>query len=90
MNLRQLNYFTRIVETQNMTRAAEMLHIAQPALSQQVMLLEEELGVKLLNRTARGMLATEEGEWVLRRERSRQPTSTDFRCSRSSLESELA
>lgn len=70
MNLRQLNYFTRIVETQNMTRAAEMLHIAQPALSQQVMLLEEELGVKLLNRTARGMLATEEGELLYRHART--------------------
>ena len=70
MNLRQLNYFTRIVDAQNMTRAAEMLHIAQPALSQQIMLLEEELGVKLLNRTARGMLATEEGELLYQHARA--------------------
>ncbi|MGB6009367.1 LysR substrate-binding domain-containing protein [Castellaniella sp.] len=70
MNLRQLNYFTRIVEAQNMTRAAEMLHIAQPALSQQITLLEEELGVKLLNRTARGMLATEEGELLYQHARA--------------------
>ncbi|MBV2182139.1 MAG: LysR family transcriptional regulator [Castellaniella sp.] len=70
MNLRQLNYFTRIVEAQNMTRAAETLHIAQPALSQQITLLEEELGVKLLNRSARGMLATEEGELLYRHART--------------------
>jgi len=70
VNLRQLNYFTRIVDAQNMTRAAEMLHIAQPALSQQIMLLEEELGVKLLNRTARGMLATEEGELLYQHARA--------------------
>ncbi|CAM5784438.1 LysR substrate-binding domain-containing protein [Castellaniella caeni] len=70
MKLRQLNYFTRIVEAQNMTRAAEMLHIAQPALSQQITALEEELGVKLLNRTVRGVLATEEGELLYQHARA--------------------
>ncbi|TAL82521.1 MAG: LysR family transcriptional regulator [Candidimonas sp.] len=66
MKLRQLNYFVKIVEAQNMTRAAEGLHIAQPALSQQVTLLEQELGVKLLNRSSRGIFATDEGELLYR------------------------
>jgi LysR family nitrogen assimilation transcriptional regulator len=66
MNLRQLKYFVRIVEAQNMTRAAEALHIAQPALSQQVTLLEQDLGVKLLNRSPRGISPTGEGELLYR------------------------
>ncbi|GAB2899427.1 nitrogen assimilation transcriptional regulator NAC [Paralcaligenes ginsengisoli] len=66
MNLRQLKYFVKIVEAQNMTRAAESLHIAQPALSQQVTLLEQELGIKLLNRSPRGIFSTSEGELLYR------------------------
>ena len=50
MNLRQLHYFVRVFEMQNMTRAAESLYVAQPALSQQIALLEEDLGVRLLVR----------------------------------------
>lgn len=66
MNLKQLTYFVKIVEAQNMTRAAEALHIAQPALSQQITLLEEELGVKLLNRSSRGIQATQQGDLLYR------------------------
>lgn len=66
VNLRQLNYFVKIVEAQNMTRAAEGLHIAQPALSQQITLLEEELGVQLLNRSSRGIQATRHGDLLYR------------------------
>jgi len=66
VNLKQLNYFVKIVEAQNMTRAAEALHIAQPALSQQVTLLEEELGVKLLSRSSRGIQATPQGDLLYR------------------------
>ncbi|MBO9331907.1 LysR family transcriptional regulator [Achromobacter sp. HZ01] len=61
MNLRQLKYFVRVVELQNMTRAAESLHVAQPALSQQMSLLEENLGVALLVRGAKGVQPTAEG-----------------------------
>jgi len=61
MNLRQLKYFVRVVEMQNMTRAAESLHVAQPALSQQMSLLEEDLGVALLLRGAKGVQPTAEG-----------------------------
>jgi len=66
VNLKQLNYFVKIVEAQNMTRAAEGLHIAQPALSQQITLLEDELGVKLLNRSSRGVQTTPQGDLLYR------------------------
>ncbi|HEX2531582.1 MAG TPA: LysR substrate-binding domain-containing protein [Burkholderiaceae bacterium] len=66
MNLKQLNYFVKIVEAQNMTRAAEGLYIAQAALSQQITLLEEELGVKLLTRSSRGIQATHQGDLLYR------------------------
>ena len=66
MNLRQLNYFVRVFEMQNMTRAAESLHVAQPALSQQIALLEEDLGVRLLVRGSKGVHATSEGVLLYR------------------------
>lgn len=66
MNLKQLDYFVKIVEAQNITRAAEGLHIAQPALSQQITLLEEELGIKLLSRSSRGIQVTQEGDLLYR------------------------
>jgi len=70
MNLKQLNYFTTIVEFKNMTRASEKLHVAQPALSQQVRLLESELNVKLLHRNVHGVSPTREGELLYRHARS--------------------
>jgi len=62
MNLKRLNYFLRIAELGSMSRASEVLHIAQPALSRQIHLLEKELGAALFTRTARGMQLTNEGE----------------------------
>jgi LysR family nitrogen assimilation transcriptional regulator len=61
---RRLSYFVRIAEDGSLTKAAGVLRIAQPALSRQIRLLEEELGVSLFNRTARGMQLTEEGEYL--------------------------
>jgi len=61
MKLRQLEYFVRIIDTGSITRASKSLHVAQPALSQQISQLEEELGVKLMARTVRGVSATEAG-----------------------------
>ncbi len=49
--LRRLQYFLGVARERNFTRAADQLHVAQPALSRQVRLLEEELGVDLLHRT---------------------------------------
>lgn len=84
MNLKQLNYFVKIIEAQNMTRAAEGLHIAQPALSQQITLLEEELEVKLLNRSSRGIQATQQGDLLYRHAKTilRQVDNTRFLLSR--------
>ena len=48
MELRVLNYFLAIAREENITKAAQMLHLTQPTLSRQMMQLEEELGVKLL------------------------------------------
>ena len=65
MELRQVRYFVRIAELESMTRAAEALFIAQPALSIQIRNLEEELGVQLLIRHSRGVKPTEAGERFL-------------------------
>ena len=62
MELRRLRYFLRVAEDGSLTRSAGVLRIVQPALSRQMRLLEEELGVKLFVRTTRGMQLTEHGE----------------------------
>lgn len=61
MDLRQLRYFLQISEAGSFSRAAELLHIAQPSLSQHVSNLEEELGVPLLVRHPRGVSPTDFG-----------------------------
>ncbi len=62
MDTHRLSYFLAIAEEGSMTKAAATLGIAQPALSRQLHRLEEQLGVKLFHRTARGMELTDEGE----------------------------
>lgn len=61
MDIRQLKYFVAVADTRNFTRASEQLHIAQPPLSRQIQLLEEELGVQLLMRNSRPLRLTEAG-----------------------------
>ena len=53
MKIKQLEYFIAVCETLNFTRAAERLFVSQTAITQQIKLLEEELGVLLLHRSAR-------------------------------------
>jgi DNA-binding transcriptional LysR family regulator len=65
--LRRLRYFLAVAEERNFTRAAERLHIAQPALSRQVRELERELGVELLARTTHKVEPTEAGRMLLER-----------------------
>jgi LysR family nitrogen assimilation transcriptional regulator len=62
MELRQLRYFVAIVDHGSLSRAALVLHVAQPALTQQLRQLEEELGAQLLHRSAQGMLSTDAGK----------------------------
>ncbi|MCC6070669.1 LysR substrate-binding domain-containing protein [Massilia sp. GCM10020059] len=62
MELRQLRYFVAIVDHGSLSRAALVLHVAQPALTQQLRQLEDELGAQLLHRSAQGVLCTDAGK----------------------------
>lgn len=67
MELRVLRYFLIVAREENITHAAELLHISQPTLSRQLMQLEEELGVKLLQRSKYNVYLTTEGALFRRR-----------------------
>lgn len=67
MELRVLQYFLAVAREGNVTRAARMLHVSQPAVSRQLMQLEAELGVKLFDRTSHSVTLTQEGVLLKRR-----------------------
>lgn len=65
VDLRLVGYFTVVAEHLNFGRAAVALHVAQPALSRQIQRLEEQLGVRLFDRTPQGSRLTEAGRAFL-------------------------
>lgn len=67
VNIKQLQYLVQIAEARSFSKAAVRLNVAQPALSRQIRLLEEELGVPLLHRTGRGATPTEAGRELVSR-----------------------
>jgi len=69
MELRQLRYLVALDEERNFTRAAEREHIAQPALSQQIRRLEEEVGLELVDRSTRRAAMTDAGLALVARAR---------------------
>ena len=62
MEFRQLSYFVAVVDTGSISAASRQVHIAQPALTRQIRLLEEDLGTRLLERHPRGVSPTVAGK----------------------------
>jgi DNA-binding transcriptional LysR family regulator len=67
--LRLIRYFVAVGEEENVTRAAERLHVSQPSLSAAIKQLEQQLGVELLQRSGRGVALTPAGSLLLHRGR---------------------
>ena len=86
MEFRILKYFLTVVREENITRAAEVLHITQPTLSRQLSQLEEEVGVKLFERGSRKITLTNEG--LLLRRRAEEITELVDKTERELIEQE--
>lgn len=65
MDIKQLRAFMTVAETGNVTRAAELLNLVQPAVSRQLRLLEEDVGIALFQRERHGMVLTSAGKALL-------------------------
>lgn len=93
MELRVLRYFLTAAREENITRAAQKLHITQPTLSRQLMQLEEELGTPLFRRSSHSIALTEDGMLLKRRAQEllelAEKTQREFQ-SREELTGEIA
>ena len=69
MEFHQIRYFVAVAEELSVSRAAERLHVTQPALSRQIGVLEGTLGVALFERVRKRMYLSEAGRWFLPRAR---------------------
>ena len=65
MQLHQLDYFVAVARTRHFTRAAELMRVAQPSLSQQIRALERDVGASLFHRIRGNVTLTEAGETLL-------------------------
>lgn len=94
MENRVLKYFLVVAREENITHASEILHISQPALSRQLMQLEEELGVKLFVRGKRNITLTDEGRYLRQRAQEivdlTEKTERDFRSGLGTLSGEIS
>ncbi len=77
MELLQLKYFLAVAESEHMTNTAKQLHIAQPALTQSIHRLEQELGVSLFERAGRGIRLSPAGAYVRDRVKPAMETLED-------------
>jgi len=66
MDLKQLKYFLAVAQELNISRAAKVIHISQPPLTRQIANLEQEVGVKLFERSRSGVKLTQAGELLLK------------------------
>jgi DNA-binding transcriptional LysR family regulator len=78
MEFRQLRYFVAVAEELNIGRAAQRLHIAAPSLSQQITALENDLGVRLFERSRQGVSLTSTGAALLSRTRALLDSADDL------------
>lgn len=94
MELRVLHYFLAIAREENFTKAAEQLHVTQPTLSRQIAQLEDELGVKLFQRSNHHIVLTEDGMILKRRAQEMlslaDKTKRDFLHKNEQLEGTIA
>jgi DNA-binding transcriptional LysR family regulator len=87
MDLRQLDYFRHVALRRNISIAANELNITQPSLTKSIKLLEEELGVRLFDRLARGVELTDYGQTLLRHAEAVHVQMTDAAAEIASLRS---
>ena len=66
MTLQQLNYFCLVAELQSINKVAQQVHVSEPALSKSIHLLEQELNVRLFNRSGRKLKLNENGDFFYR------------------------
>ena len=90
MELRVLNYFLMVAREENITKAANLLHISQPTLSRQIANLEEELGTKLFTRHSHQITLTEDGLLLRRRAQEMRQLSDKIKSELSSDQTELS
>lgn len=94
MELRVLKYFLTVAREENITRAAELLHVSQPTISRQLMQLEQELGIQLFRRGSHSMILTDDGKLLRRRAQElvelAERTERDFSARQSELSGEIA